>query len=284
MSTDFYNNNKKLQILINNQRNDAVDFVIRLTSELQAKSNRQKEYICKMYLKKLIDLQSVHEAEREELRDELKRHDLFDLNIIKRQINDINRLCSERDDFSLRMYNIIFKNSTSSRLDLNISFTVSNTNYKKRERNYENISAALREDQKKDTLKEIMDLINRIHYMTTKAEYESMIEESKYYLKQCEQVKVLSRLKTTYDINDDVKDTSIGSILNYVFHDMLIGGKIFKPDGLYTSGRIRLIAVKMLIKLYDLINKDIFSYETECEDVYDKLLANYDTYQGIKII
>jgi hypothetical protein len=142
----------------------------------------------------------------------------------------------------------------------------------------------LREDQKTDTLREIMELINRIHYMTTKVEYESMIEESKYYLKQCDQLKVLSKLKTIYDMNDDVKDTSIGSILNYVFHEMLISGEFFKPDGLYMSGRIRLIAIKMLNKLHDLINKDIFSYETECEDVYDKLLVNYDTYQGIKII
>jgi hypothetical protein len=74
--------------------------------------------------------------------------------------------------------------------------------------------AMLREDQKIDTLREIMELINRIHYMTTKVEFESMIEESKYYLKRCNQLKVLSKLKSIYDINDDATNTSIGSILN----------------------------------------------------------------------
>jgi hypothetical protein len=186
--------------------------------------------------------------------------------------------------FPLRMYKIILKNSTTNRLDLNINFTVANNKYKNQEKTYETMLAMLREDQKTDTLREIMELINRIHYMTTKEEYESMINESKYYLKQCDQLKVLSKLKTIYDMNDDVTDTSIGSILNHVFHDMIICGKFFKTDGLYMSGRIRLIAIKILTKLYDLINKDIFSYETEFEDVYDKLLVNYDTYQGIKII
>ncbi len=144
--------------------------------------------------------------------------------------------------------------------------------------------AMLREDQKIDTLREIMELINRIHYMTTKVEFESMIEESKYYLKRCNQLNVLSKLKSIYDINDDATNTSIGSILNHVFHEMIISGKFFKTDGLYSSGRIRLIAIKILTKLHDLINKNIFSYETEIEDVYDKLVVNYDTYQGIKII
>jgi len=70
----------------------------------------------------------------------------------------------------------------------------------------------------------------------------------------------------------------LGSILNHVL------SKLFKVNGLYSSGRTRLIAIKILTKLHDLISKDIFSYETEIEDVYDKLLVNYDTYQGIKII
>jgi len=74
-----------------------------------------KEYICKIYLKKIIELQKCHEDERYELRDELKRHETFDLNIIKRQIIDINRLYAEREDFALRMYKIIFKNSTTNR-------------------------------------------------------------------------------------------------------------------------------------------------------------------------
>jgi len=70
----------------------------------------------------------------------------------------------------------------------------------------------------------------------------------------------------------------LGSILNHVL------SKLFKVNGLYSSGRTRLIAIKILTKLHDLIIKDIFSCETEIEDVYDKLLVNYDTYQGIKII
>jgi hypothetical protein len=57
------------------------------------------------------------------------------------------------------MYKIIFKNST--RLDLNISFTVTNVNYKNQEKTYETM---LREDQKIDTLREIVKLINHIHY------------------------------------------------------------------------------------------------------------------------
>ncbi len=139
--------------------NVIIDLIIRFLSELQFKSNDLKEYICKIYLKKVIELQKCHEDERYELKDELKRHETFDLNIIKRQIIDINRLYTEREDFALRMYKIIFKNST--RLDLNISFTVTNVNYKNQEKTYETM---LREDQKIDTLREIVKLINHIHY------------------------------------------------------------------------------------------------------------------------
>ena len=58
----------------------------------------------------------------------------------------------------------------------------------------------------------------------------------------------------------------LGSILNHVL------SKLFKVNGLYSSGRTRLIAIKILTKLHDLIIKDIFSCETEIEDVYDKLV------------
>jgi hypothetical protein len=132
--------------------------------------------------------------------------------------------------------------------------------------------AMLREEQKIDSLREIVKLINHIHYMTTKAEFEAMIEQSKYYLRQVDQLKVLAELKSIYDINDDTTNTSIGSILNHVFYEIIINGKLFKVDGLYSSGRTRLIAIKILTKLHDLISKDIFSYETEIEDVYDKLV------------
>ncbi len=67
--------------------NVIIDLIIRFLSKLQFKSNDLKEYICKIYLKKVIELQKCHEDERYELKDELKRHETFDLNIIKRQIN-----------------------------------------------------------------------------------------------------------------------------------------------------------------------------------------------------
>jgi len=41
--------------------------------------------------------------------------------------------------------------------------------------------AMLREEQKIDSLREIVKLINHIHFMTTKAVFEAMIEQSKYY-------------------------------------------------------------------------------------------------------
>jgi hypothetical protein len=67
--------------------------------------------------------------------------------------------------------------------------------------------AMLREDQKIDTLREIVKLINNIHYMTTKAQFEAMIQQSKYYLRQVDQLKVLAELKSIYDINDEAKNT-----------------------------------------------------------------------------
>lgn len=60
----------------------------------------------------------------------------------------------------------------------------------------------LREDQKKETLREIKKLINHIHYMTTK--FDVMIDQGKYYLQQVNQSKVLA-------------DLNIGYLLNYVF-------------------------------------------------------------------
>jgi hypothetical protein len=95
--------------------------------------------------------------------------------------------------------------------------------------------------------------------MTTKAEFEAMIEQSKYYLRQVDQLKVLAELKSIYDIDDDATNISIGSILNHVFYEIIINGKLFKVDGLFSSGRTRLIAIKILNKLHDLISKDIFS-------------------------
>jgi hypothetical protein len=75
----------------------------------------------------------------------------------------------------------------------------------------------LRENQKIDTLREIVKLINHIHYMTTKSEYEALLEQSKYYLKQVDQLKVLAELKSIYEIDDNATNISIGSILNYVY-------------------------------------------------------------------
>lgn len=76
------------------------------------------------------------------------------------------------------MYKIIFKNSTTNRLDLNISFTVTNVNYKNQEKTYETMLAMLREDQKIDTLREIVKLINHIHYMTTKVKVNTTQDKS----------------------------------------------------------------------------------------------------------
>ncbi len=64
-----------------------IDLIIRFLSESEFKSNDLKEYICKIYLKKVNELQKCHEDERYEPKDQLKRHETFDLNIIKRQIN-----------------------------------------------------------------------------------------------------------------------------------------------------------------------------------------------------
>jgi len=95
-----------------------------------------------------------YEDKRYELRDELKRHEIFDLNIIERQIIDINRIYAEREDFAIRMYKIIFKNSTTNRLDLNISFSITYVIHPNQEKTYETILAMLREDQKIGTLRE----------------------------------------------------------------------------------------------------------------------------------
>ncbi len=111
-----------------------------------------------------------------------------------------------------------------------------------------------------------------------------MIEQIKYYLRLVDQLKVLAELKSIYEIDDNGTNISIGFILNYVFYELIIGGKLFKADSLYSSGRTRLIAIKILTRLHDSISKDIFNYETEIEVDYEKLLVNYDTYQGIKII
>jgi len=43
--------------------------------------------------------------------------------------------------------------------------------------------------------------------MTTKAEFEAMIQQSKYYLRQVDQLKVLAELKSIYDINDEATNT-----------------------------------------------------------------------------
>ena len=43
-----------------------------------------------------------------------------------KQITEINRLYSEREDFALKIIKMVFKNSVSNRLDLNISFTINN--------------------------------------------------------------------------------------------------------------------------------------------------------------
>lgn len=45
-----------------------------------------KEYTCGKYLKKITELQEAHEAERYELRNEFKQHDIMDLRIVKKQI------------------------------------------------------------------------------------------------------------------------------------------------------------------------------------------------------
>ena len=105
----------------------------------------------------------------------------------------------------------------------------------------------LREDQKEDTLIEIVILINYIHYMTTKFAYEFMIDQiSKYYLKQANQLKVLAEFNSIYEI--DINDThSIGYILNYVFYEIIISGKLFKADCLFISitnnGYIKILTI-----------------------------------------
>ena len=128
--------------------------------------------------KKLDKLQEDHEDERHEIKNELKSHDVMDLRIIKKQINEINRIYSERDDFVLKMYKIVFKNSATNRLDLNISFTINNEQAV-HEDTFQTKLIMLRDYQKKETLRELTNLINVIHYMTTKSEYESMIDQSK---------------------------------------------------------------------------------------------------------
>ena len=82
-----------------------------------------------------------------------------------------------------------------------------------------------------------------------------MIDQGKYYLQQLNQSKVLAEL-------------NIGYLLYYVFYEVKISGKLFKADSLYSSERTRLMAIKILTKLHDLISKDNF---------------NYDTYRGIRI-
>jgi hypothetical protein len=72
---------QKVEVIINNL-NDTINFIVRFLSELQVRSNEMK-CTCGKYLKKITELQEAHEAERYELRNEFKQHDI---RIIKKQI------------------------------------------------------------------------------------------------------------------------------------------------------------------------------------------------------
>jgi hypothetical protein len=75
----------------------------------------------------------------------------------------------------------------------------------------------------------------------------------------------------------------IGYLLNYVFNEIIISNKLFRSDKLHSSGRTRLMAIKILVKLHEYVSKDIFNYDTEIEIEFERIFENYDTYQGIKI-